>query len=222
MTAVTREQLVVQIAARILALDETAPRTVAVTGMSCAGKTTLVAEVVAVVEGAGRPVVQIAYDDFHHPRERRYRLGRMSAEGYLDYAFDPESLRRLVLDPVAAGEPAVVPAAYDLAGDKPVDADPVPVAAGSVVLVEGSFLLVPELAGCWDLAVLVVADPQVVLERGVARDADLGTPEQVREMYLRRYLAAESMHQERDDPWLRADVIVELSDPLAPRLLSGG
>jgi len=180
------------------------------------------AEVQAVVVGAGRPVVPVAYDDFHHPRERRYRLGRMSAEGYLDDAFDPAALRRLVLDPLAAGEPAVVPAAYDLAGDKPVEADPVPVAAGSVVLVDGSFLLVPELAGSWNLAVLVVADPQRVLERGVHRDADLGTPEQVREMYLRRYLAAESLHQERDDPWSRADVVVDLSDPLAPDLLSGG
>jgi hypothetical protein len=56
----------------------------------------------------------------------------------------------------------------------------------------------------------------------VLRDADLGTPEQVREMYLRRYLAAESLHQERDDPWSRADVVVDLSDPLAPDLLSGG
>ena len=111
--------------------------------MSCAGKTTLAAEVQAVVAGAGRSVVQVAYDDFHQPRERRYRLGRMSAEGYLDDAFDPAALRRLVLDPLAAGEPAVVPAAYDLAGDKPVEADPVPVAAGSVVLVDGSFLLVP-------------------------------------------------------------------------------
>jgi hypothetical protein len=70
--------------------------------------------------------------------------------------------------------------------------------------------------------VLVVADPQQVLERGVLRDADLGTPEQVREMYLRRYLAAESLHQERDDPWSRADVVVDLSDPLAPDLLAGG
>jgi uridine kinase len=222
MTAITREQLVVQVAARILALDETAPRAVAITGMSCSGKTTLAAEVAAVVEGAGRPVVRVAYDDFHHPRERRYRLGRMSPEGYLDDAFDPAALRRLVLDPVAAGGPAVVPAAYDLAGDKPVEADPVPVTSGSVVLVDGAFLLVPELAGTWDLAVLVVADPQRVLERGVVRDADLGTPAQVREMYLRRYLAAESLHQERDDPWLRADMVVDLSDPLSPGLLSGG
>jgi uridine kinase len=188
--------------------------------MSCAGKTTLAAEVAAVVDGAGRPVVAVAYDDFHHPRERRYRLGRMSAEGYLDDAFDPGALRRLVLDPVAAGAAAVTPGAYDLAADQPHEATPVEVGPGSVVLVEGSFLLVPELAGCWDLTVLVVADPQRVLDRGVLRDADLGTPEQVREMYLRRYLAAESLHQERDDPWSRADVVVDLTDPLAPRLLT--
>ena len=95
-----------------------------------------------------------------------------------------------------------------------------PIAAGSVVLVEGSFLLVPALAGRWDLSVFVVADAERVLERAVVRDADLGTPAEVREMYLRRYLAAESMHQERDDPWSHADVVVDLTDPAAPRLLS--
>jgi uridine kinase len=219
-TPISREQLVVQLAARILALPDDAPVAVALTGMSCSGKTTLAAEVATVVDGAGRPVVATAYDDFHHPRERRYRLGRMSAEGYLDDAFDPAALRRLVLDPVAAGAAAVIPAAYDLAADEPLEAAAVEVGPGSVVLVEGSFLLVPELAGCWNLAVMVVADPQRVLERGVLRDADLGSPEQVREMYLRRYLAAESLHQERDDPWSRADIVVDLTDPLAPRLLT--
>ena len=217
---VTREQLVVQLAAQILALDESAPRAVALTGMSCAGKTTLAAEVAAVVDGAGRPVVPVGYDDFHHPRARRYRLGRTSAEGYLDDSFDFDALGRLVLDPVAAGGPSVVPASYDLAGDVPVDRAPVPIAAGSVVLVEGSFLLVPALAGRWDLSVLVVADAERVLERAVVRDADLGTPAEVREMYLRRYLAAESMHQERDAPWSHADMVVDLTDPAAPRLLS--
>jgi uridine kinase len=113
-----------------------------------------------------------------------------------------------------------VTASDDLAGDVPVERAPVPVAAGSVVLVEGSFLLVPALAGRWDLSVFVVADAERVLERAVVRDADLGTPAEVREMYLRRYLAAESMHQERDDPWSHADVVVDLTDPAAPRLLS--
>lgn len=219
-TTVSREELLVTLSARILALPDDRPRAVAVTGMSCAGKSTLAAELAGIVAGAGRPVLPVAYDDFHQPRERRYRLGRHSAEGYLDDSFDPAALRRLVLDPVAAGAASVVPAAYDLAGDEPVAAPPVTLAPGAVVLVEGTFLLVPELADCWDLAVLVVADPEQVLRRAVVRDADLGPPERVREMYLRRYLTAESMHHERDDPWARADVVVDLTDPVVPQLLS--
>jgi uridine kinase len=222
MTAITREQLVVQVAARILALDETSPRVVAITGMSCIGKTTLAAEVAAVVEGAGRPVVQVAYDDFHHPRERRYRLGRRSAEGYLDDSYDAASLRRLVLEPLSRGEASVRTASYDLAGEKPVAPQPVAIEPGSVVLVEGEFLLASQVGADWDLAILLMGEPGAVLERALVRDADFGTGEQVREMYLRRYLAAESLHQERDDPWLRADVIVDLTDPLAPDLLVGG
>jgi uridine kinase len=215
---VSREELVVSLSAQILALPDDAPRAVALTGMGCTGKTTLAGELAPVVTGAGRPLVALAYDDFHHPRERRHRQGRSSAAGYLEDSFDPEALRRLVLDPIGAGAGAVVPASYDLAADRPVQPDPVPVPSNGVVLVEGSFLLVPELADRWDLAILVVADPARVLERGLVRDADLGTPEQVRELYLRRYLAAESLHQERDDPWVHATVVVDLTDPLAPVL----
>jgi uridine kinase len=218
--SVSREALLVALSARILALPDDRPRSVALTGMGCTGKTTLAAELVAVVSGAGRPVVSLAYDGFHHPSERRHRQGRTSAAGYLDDSFDPAALRRLVLDPLAAGAAAVVPASYDLAADHPLDLEPIPVPTDGIVLVEGSFLLVPELADIWDLAMMVVADPASVLERGLVRDADLGPPEQVRELYLRRYLAAEELHQERDDPWSHADLVVELSDPVAPRLLT--
>ena len=120
---------------------------------------------------------------------------------------------------MAAGATSIVPAAYDLADERPLDAEPVPLPPDGVVLVEGSFLLVPDLADRWDLAVMVVAEPGGVLERGLVRDADLGTPEQVRELYLRRYLAAEALHQERDDPWPRADVVVDMSDPDRPTVL---
>lgn len=217
--AVTREELLVTLASRVLALPDDRPRAVCLTGMSCSGKTTLAGELVEILDGAGRPVVPVAYDDFHHPRERRHRAGRTSAEGYLDDAFDPQSLRRLVLEPVRSGADSVVRASYDLAADRPMPPDPVPLPASGVVLVEGSFLLVPALTGCWDLGIMVVADPERVLERAVVRDADLGTPERVRELYLRRYLAAEAMHQERDDPWSAADLVVDLSDPTAPKVL---
>ena len=219
MTSARREELLVTVASLMLALPEDAPRAVCLTGVGCSGKTTLAAELVDIVRGAGRPVVAVSYDGFHLPRERRHRRGRTSAAGYLDDSFDPAALRRCVLDPVASSASSIVPAAYDLAADLPVEPRPAPLARNAVVLVEGSFLLVPELADRWDLSVLVVADPGRVLERGLVRDADLGTPDQVRELYLRRYLAAEALHHERDDPWSAADVVVEMSDPAAPRVL---
>jgi hypothetical protein len=98
----------------------------------------------------------------------------------------------------------------------------VPVPPDAVVLFEGEFLLGPQIGAEWDLGVLLVGEPGAVLERALVRDADLGTPEQVREVYLRRYLGAWSLYEERHDPWSRADVVVDLTDPLMPRLLSGG
>lgn len=214
----TRDELLVSLAGRILALPEDRPQVVAIDGMSCVGKTTLARELAAVVQGAGRPVVAVAYDDFHHPQERRHRQDRLSPEGYLLDSYDPAALRILVLEPAVRGD-AVVPASFDLAADEPVTVDAVPVAAPAVVLVEGEFLLTSELQAHWDLAVLLVAEPGAVVERALVRDDDLGGPERVRELYVRRYLGAWALYEERHDPWRRADVVIDLTNPTAPRLL---
>jgi uridine kinase len=189
--------------------------------MSCVGKSTLAAELTQVLEGAGRPVVRVAYDDFHHPRSVRHRRDRLSAQGYLEDSFDATSLRELVLDPLARGERLVRLASFDLAEDVPVEVESVPVAENAIVLVDGSFLLGLE-PGSWDLGVLLVADPAAVIARALLRDGELGGPEQIRELYLRRYLGAWSLHEERHDPWSRAQVVIDLTDPVAPQLLAGG
>jgi uridine kinase len=217
---VTREELLVDVAGRVLALADDRPQVVAIDGMSCVGKTSLADELAAVVDGAGRPVVRVSYDDFHHPSDVRHRRDRLSAEGYLLDSYDAASLRRLVLGPVAGHARQIVTASFDLAGDEAVSPPPRVVEDGAVVLVEGEFLLAPEFEGAWDLAVLLVAEPAAVLARALQRDADLGTQAQVRELYLRRYLGAWALHEERHDPWSRADVVVDLTDPQAPRRLS--
>lgn len=215
----TREDLLVDLAGRVLALPDDRARLVAVDGMSCVGKTTLAHDLAAVLDGAGRPVVRVSYDDFHHPSEVRHRQDRLSAEGYLVDFYDPAALRRLVLEPIRAGAGEVRTASFDLAADEPLSPDAAPVAQDAVVLVEGEFLLSPALDGFWDIGVLLVADPAAVLERALQRDTDLGPPEQVRELYLRRYLGAWALHEERDDPWSRADLVVDLTDPKRPRPL---
>lgn len=214
----TREELLVTVAARLLALPEDRPQAAAIDGLSGAGKTTLAGEVADVVSGAGRPVVRVSYDDFHQPAARRHQQGRLSPEGYLEDSYDADALHRLVLGPLAAGAATVVRASYDLASEVPVRPEPVTLEAGAVVLVEGEFLL--GLRHGWDLGVLLVADPAVVLERVLARDADLGPADAVRESYLRRYFAAWSLYEDRAAPWSRADLVVDLTDPGAPVLVS--
>jgi len=215
----TREELLVDLAGRVLALAEDRPLVVAIDGMSCVGKTTLADELTAILDGAERPVVRVSYDDFHQPREVRHRRDRLSAEGYLLDSYDADALRRLVVGPLADRVGEVVTASFDLATDEVVAPPPTEVQDGAVVLVEGEFLLTPQFEDAWDLAVLLVAEPAAVLARALERDGDLGTPEQVRELYLRRYLGAWALHEERHDPWSRADVVVDLTDPLAPRQL---
>jgi uridine kinase len=216
----TREELLVDLAGRVLALADDRPLVVAIDGMSCVGKTSLANELAAILDGAERPVLRVSYDDFHNPREIRHRRDRLSAEGYLLDSYDAGSLRRLVLGPLAENERRVVTASFDLASDEEVSPEPTSIEDSAVVLVEGEFLLTPDFLDAWDLSVLLVAEPATVLARALERDADLGTPEQVRELYLRRYLGAWALHEERHDPWSHADVVVDLTDPQAPRRLS--
>src|SRR6185503_8381242 len=120
----TREELLVDLAGRVLALAEGRPLVVAIDGMSCVGKTTLADELSAILDGAGRPVLRVSYDDFHHPRDVRHRRDRLSAEGYLLDSYDAEALRRLVLVPLTNGDREVRTASFDLATDEAVAADP--------------------------------------------------------------------------------------------------
>ena len=97
----TREELLVDLAGRVLALADDRPLVVAIDGMSCVGKTSLADELAAILDGAERPVLRVSYDDFHQPRDVRHRRDRLSAEGYLLDSYDADALRRLVLVPLA-------------------------------------------------------------------------------------------------------------------------
>ncbi len=52
---------------------------IAIDGVDGSGKTTLADELAVVIAAFGRNVVRASIDGFHHPRERRYLLGRDSS-----------------------------------------------------------------------------------------------------------------------------------------------
>jgi uridine kinase len=186
-----------------------APRTtlVGISGIDCAGKTTLARRLADELRAAGHDVVVVSGDDFNRPRSERSRRPAEDA----DYGFAYEQLVRELLVPARSGKRVetvlrVKDWARDVWDERRFVVEP-----GTVVLVEGVFLFMPELLPLFDLTVWLEISFDDALARALERDADgMGGPDGVRERYATRYFPAQRLHLERERPHERADVSIAL------------
>ena len=155
------------------------------------------------------------------PREVRYRLGHLSPRGYYQDSFDYAAVVSCLLLPLGPGGTLCYrTAAYDFRTDAPVGAPERLACPDAVLLFDGIFLLRSELRRHWDFRIFVDAGFDVMLERALSRDVDLfGSPEVVRERYLKRYIPGEKLYLAEARPRERADVIVRNDDPANPELI---
>lgn len=193
---------------------------VAVDGPDAAGKTTLAGELADRLTGQ-RDVIRAGIDGFHRPRAERYRRGDLSPEGAYHDTFDYDAVRAVLLDPLGpGGSRQYRTAVFDHHSDTPAEPPPRLAPPGAVLLFEGVFLLRPQLRDCWDIAIFVDADPDEVLRRALVRDTPLmGGPVRVRERYQRRYLPAQQLYRADATPETSADVVIDNTDPVRPRVL---
>jgi uridine kinase len=196
------------------------PLRVAITGITASGKSTLALELQVSIANRGRPCARLAVDGFHNPRAIRYRRGRDSAEGYYRDAYDYDALVRRALIPLGpGGDRRYVERVLDLASDAPVEDAPITAPADGVVLLEGSFLLRPEIRDHFDYRVFVHVSFEAAEARGVERDApDLGGPVEAARLYRQRYHAAQRLHLAAADPLRCADALFVNEELDAPTL----
>ena len=84
------------------------------------------------------------------------------------------------------------------------------VAPEAIVIIDGMYLLAPDLAGDFDYRIWLSVRPETVLERACARDvAWVGSVEEVRARYEGFWLPAHAHYEERLRPTSRADVVIE-------------
>lgn len=199
----------------IVAEQTSHPLRVAIDGRTASGKTTLANEIATVLSSKGRTVIRTSVDGFHRPRVERYRRGRFSAEGYLDDARDWTAIRHLLLDPLGPkGNLFYRTTSFDLDLDEPVAQDSIRAAPDAILIVDGTFLQRPELAGAWDFVIFVEVSEEVAIQRGVTRDAaQFGGEEKACEMHERRYQPAFTLYQARISPEKRAHLVVNNNDP---------
>jgi uridine kinase len=215
-----RARTISLIAAVVCRADLGHPTRVAIDGVTASGKSTLAREVCDAVAAHGRPVVHLTMDGFHHPREHRYRKGRMSARGYYDDAYDFTAFAAHVLIPLGpGGDRRYRERIIDLPSDERRDEPLVEAPADAVVVVDGSFLQRPELVMHWDHRIYVSTHLDVARSRGISRDAELlGGRSQAEDIYNRRYHAAARLYLESVRPAECATLIVDNDELASPRL----
>lgn len=212
---------IVAVADRVAAQPNPHPLRVAVDGITAAGKTTFADALAGELRARGRAVIRASMDGFHHPRAVRHRQGRSSAAGYYEDAYDLAGVRRALLDPLGpGGDLRYRTAIIDLAQDTPVDDPPQQATPTDLLVVDGSFLQKPVLAGAWDLVIYLRTSFAAAAERGAQRDAQaLGGLDAARAAFRDRYHAAQHRYLAECDPEATADLVVDVEDPAHPTLV---
>jgi uridine kinase len=188
--------------------------TLAVDGPDGAGKTRFADDLALAFERAGFTVFRASVDDFHRPREHRYRAGRFSPEGYYRDAFDYSLLRRVLLEPFRmGGSTGFQLAGFDLERDVPVESAWVTGPADAILIVDGVFLNRFELRGAWNYSIWLDADPKARLARMVERD---GSDPDPKAESNRRYSEAQRLYVRDAHPNTAASAIVDNTDPAIP------
>ncbi len=215
-----RTQMLDNLAARIVAMRPAHTLRVGVDGPGASGKTTLVDELAASLQAAGRPVVRATIDGFHHPRAHRVRQGADSVAGYYEDSFNHQAARENVLEPLGPGGDGVFrKAVFDFRVDSQVDEPWQQAPEGAVLVFDGMFLFRPELNDCWDFRIFVHADFQVTLERACLRDRDLfGSDDETRRRYHTRYIPGQQHYINTVAPHALADVVIHNNEPLRPAM----
>jgi uridine kinase len=217
-----RTALIEQVAERIDGLRPGRLR-VAIDGFTAAGKTSFGHELAAALRRRGRATLRASFDDFKNPWREARELGydRITGEGYYRNAYDFRSARELLLRPAGpGGSGQVVLCAHDpLTGedhrDQVVTAPP-----DAVLIVDSVFALRPEYDGFWDYRIWLEVDPQVSLDRGIARDVAMEGLDEATRVHRDRYHAAERIYLAEAEPRSRADVVIDNGDFAHPYISS--
>src|SRR5215469_2129549 len=214
----TRGELLGQLAGAIESVTTSHPLRVAVDGPPAAGKTTLADELAQLLRTRDREVIRASTEGFQLLRAQRYRRGEFSAEANYHDSFDYDTLRQVLLDPLGPdGDRRYKHSVYDLDTDTAVSPPVTTATANAVLLLDGVFLLRPELIDRWDLSIFVSAAFEQILDRARIRDlARLGSTAEVERRFRTRYIPAQKLYFAAARPTDHADIIVHNDEPQRP------
>jgi hypothetical protein len=160
--------------------------------------------VASVLRARAVPVARVTAHDFLRPRSLRLEHGRDDPLASYESWFDVAALRREVLDRLGpGGDGSWLPALRDPVTDRSVRNPRQTAPAGTVAVLDGPFLLRPELTGALDLVIHLEVSRPARARRAPAGDHDLAC-------------AAWDHYLHSCDPASRAALVVRFDHPRRP------
>lgn len=188
---------------------------VAVDGAEGSGTAEFADDLAAVYREAGTATARASMRDFHLPRETRHLHGRADAGDYYERSFDYETLRRVLIGPFRlGGSTGFQTRAFDVRRNAPVLSEWQTGPADMALIIDGPFLVRPEVRGAWHFSVLIDVPLTEVYARLAAsegRDPDPDAPANG------RYVGGWRRYGSEVEPQYLASAVVDLSDPDHPR-----
>ena len=202
------------------ALESERPHIVGVNGVDGSGKTTLTGELQRQLEDRGLSVTVVHIDDFTQPYTVR-SASDDPVDRYYNHTFDVETLRRAILEPVAAGWIGSVLLTHESPNDtsKVVEHAYSFKPGPSIVLVEGVFVFRPELSDYFGTKIFIDIPVAEMRSRAIERDVPrFGFG--VLKKYLSRYIPAQLRYLAAVRPTEIADIVIDNTDRHNPFIVN--
>lgn len=184
--------------------------TVAVDGAEGSGTGEFADDLAAVYREAGTATARASMRDFHLPRRTRHRNGPDDPVDYYERSFDYETLRRVLIDPFQlGGSTGFQTRAFDVSRDAPVVSEWTTGPADMVLIIDGPFLLRPQIRGALNYSVLIDVPLALVYARLAASQGRDPDPDAASNA---RYVGGWRRYGTQIEPHYLASAVVDLSD----------
>lgn len=210
----SRKEFLKCLAKIIRGIKKPHPLRVAIDGVDASGKTVIAEQIAAVLKSCRRQIIRVSIDGFHNPRRIRYAGGGSLARQYYKNSFDNTALLKNTLKPLGPkGSLIYKGAIFDFKSDKKVFCAQKRAEKNAIIIMDGVFLLRPELVNYWDFKIFVKADFKTTLRRACKRDGYLfGEKKEIISRYRRRYIPGQKIYLAQAKPHKIADIVINNVD----------
>jgi uridine kinase len=214
----TKSKILEEICAQILAIQKTTPILIGIDGVDGAGKTTFAKSLTEMLKQKNAQVLSASVDNFHNPREVRYKRGENSPEGFFYDSYNYDLLKEYLLNPFTKNEGKYRLTAFDHITNSQTNSIPEKVHNNNILIVEGIFLFRPEIINYWDFKILLTADFNTTLKRDIQRTKSKSKTE-VTNKFNTRYRPGQEIYSSLVNLKEKANLIIDNTDYNKPKIL---